>query len=340
LTVRIYVLRRVALALVVLLGVSVITFAVARVIPNDPAALYAGPTAREPAILAARKILRLDRPLYQQYLGYMEGIAHGDWGISLRTKRPVLGDILTSAPVSLELIFAAMAFATIVGATLGVVTARWHGRWIDHVMRIFAVAGVSMPSFWVALLMQILFFRMLHLLPPAGSQSLSVSITDPVTRVTGMPLFDSLITGNSTAFFDGLQHFILPFLALAAYPTGVAMRMTRSTMLESLEQDYVRMERAMGVSGRVILFRYALKNSLGPLLTVLGLLFAYSLIGMFFIELVFAYPGLGSYAMNSILALDYPAIMGVTLFVAGVYVFANLAVDLTIAMVDPRVVLG
>jgi peptide/nickel transport system permease protein len=339
-TVRVYLLRRVALALLVILGVSVITFVVARVIPNDPAALYAGPTAREPAILAARKILHLDRPLYQQYSAYMEGLVHGDWGISLRTKRPVLGDLLTSAPVSLELVFAAMAFATIAGAILGVLTARWHGRWIDFVMRLFAVAGVSMPSFWVALLLQILFFRILHWLPPAGQQSLSVSITNPVTRVTGMPLFDSLITGNFTAFFDGFQHFILPFLALAAYPTGVAMRMTRSTMLESLEQDYVRMERAMGVSSRVILFRYALKNSLGPLLTVLGLMFAYSLIGMFFIELVFAYQGLGSYAMNSILALDYPAILGVTLFVAVIYVIANLVVDLTIALVDPRVILS
>jgi ABC-type dipeptide/oligopeptide/nickel transport system permease component len=339
-TVRVYLLRRVALALLVILGVSVITFVVARVIPNDPAALYAGPTAREPAILAARKILHLDRPLYQQYLAYMDGLVHGDWGISLRTKRPVLGDLLTSAPVSLELVFAAMAFATIAGAILGVLTAHWHGRWIDFVMRLFAVAGVSMPSFWVALLMQILFFRILHWLPPAGQLSLSVSITNPITRVTGMPLFDSLITGNFTAFTDGLQHFILPFLALAAYPTGVAMRMTRSTMLESLEQDYVRMERAMGVSSRVILFRYALKNSLGPLLTVLGLMFAYSLIGMFFIELVFAYQGLGSYAMNSILALDYPAILGVTLFVAVIYVIVNLVVDLTIALVDPRVILS
>jgi ABC-type dipeptide/oligopeptide/nickel transport system permease component len=157
--------------------------------------------------------------------------------------------------------------------------------------------------------------------------------------VTGMPLFDSLITGNFVALFDGLRHFFLPFLALVAFPAGVAMRMTRSAMLESLGQDYVRMARAMGVSERVILYRYALKNSLGPVLTVLGLTLAYSLMGMFFVEVVFAYPGLGSYGINSILSLDYPAIMGVTLFVATVYVLTNLAVDLSLAALDPRITL-
>lgn len=338
-TIRAYLLRRLSFVIFILLGVTLITFVVARVIPSDPAALYAGPTARGPALAAARQILRLDRPLYEQYLDYAKGLVHGDWGDSLRTKQPVLHGIMTYAPVSLELVMVAMLFATVVGVGLGVITANHQGRWIDFIMRIFAVGGVSVPSFWIALMMQILFFRALHLLPPAGQLSLDVAVIHPISHLTGMPLLDALLTGNFTAFLDGLKHFVLPFLALAAFPTGVVMRMTRSAMLESLGQEHIRMARAMGVSNRVILYRYALKNSLGPVLSVLGLTFAYSLIGMFFIELVFAYPGLGSYGMNSILSLDYPAIMGVTLFVAIVYVIVNLAVDLAIAALDARITL-
>ena len=338
-TLRVYVLRRLAFVAFVLLGVSVITFTVARVLPGDPAALYAGPTARQPAIEAARKVLDLDRPLYQQYLSYMDGLFHGDWGSSLQTKRPVLHDILQYAPLSLELVLAATLFAAVVGTALGIVTAQKRGRGIDFVVRIFAVGGVALPAFWIALMMQLVFSRFLNVLPAAGQSSIDVMLAHPITHVTGMPLFDALVTGNFVAFIDALKYFILPFLALAAYPTGVVMRMTRSAMLESLGQDYIRMERAMGISNRVIFYKYALKNSLSPVLTVLGLTFAYSLIGMFFIEQVFYYPGLGSYGMTSILSLDYPAIMGVTLFVAVIYVLTNLAVDLAIAALDPRITL-
>lgn len=338
-TLRVYLLRRLAFVVFVLFGVSLITFVVARVIPGDPAALYAGPTARQPAIEAARKVLHLDRPLYEQYVSYMEGLVRGDWGTSLRTKRPVLGDIVKYAPLSLELVLAATLFAGVVGVVLGTLTAQKRGHGIDFVVRIFAVGGVALPSFWIALMMQVVFCRFLHLLPPAGESSIDVMVAHPITHVTGMPLFDALVTGNFVAFVDALKFFILPFLALAAYPTGVVMRMTRSALLESLGQDYIRMERAMGVSNRMILYRYALKNSLAPVLTVLGLTLAYSLIGMFFIEEVFYYPGLGSYGMTAILSLDYPAIMGVTLFVAVVYVLVNLAVDLGIAALDPRVTL-
>ena len=336
-TIRVYVLRRLAFVTFVLLGVSVIIFTVTHVLPSDPAALYAGPTARQPAIEAARKTLNLDRPLYQQYLSYMEGLVHGDWGTSLQTKRPVLGDVLQYAPLSLQLVLSATLFAALVGTILGIVTANKSGGGIDFVLRIFAVGGVALPAFWIALMMQLVFSRFLNVLPAAGQSSIDVMLTHPIAHVTGMPLLDALVTGNFVGFIDALKYFILPFLALAAYPTGVVMRMTRSAMLESLGQDYVRMERAMGVSSRVILYRYALKNSLAPVLTVLGLTFAYSLIGMFFIEQVFYYPGLGSYGMTAILSLDYPAIMGVTLFVAVIYVLTNLAVDVAIAVLDPRI---
>lgn len=339
-TVRAYLLRRLWLLVFVLIGISIITFVLARVVPADPAALYAGPQARGPAIAAARKILHMNQPLYVQYLAYMRDLVHGDWGTSLRTHRPVLGDIRTFLPLSLQLVAGAMLLATVAGIALGAFAAHLKGGVIDFAMRLFAVGGVSMPSFWLAMMLQILFFRVLHVLPVAGAMSITTQLSNPITHITGMPLVDSLLTGNFTAFWDSFVHFILPVLALAAYPAGVLMRMTRSTMLESLGQDYVRMAEAMGVPKRVIIYRYALKNSLAPVFTVLGLMFAYSIIGAFFIELIFAWPGLGSYALMSILSLDYPAIMGVTLFIAFVYVVVNLIVDLLIAWLDPRIVLS
>ena len=339
-TVRAYLLRRILLLVFVLIGISLITFLLARVVPADPAALYAGPQARGPAIEAARRMLHMDKPLYVQYGVYMWDLVHGNWGTSLRTHRAVLGDIFRFAPLSLQLVAGAMLLATVVGISLGALTAHLKGGFIDFVMRLFAIGGVSLPSFWLAMMLQILFFRVLHVLPVAGSISVGVQFTDPITHVTGMPLVDSLVTGNLVAFWDGLRHFILPCLALAAYPAGVLMRMTRSSMLEALGQDYIRMAEAMGVPKRVIIYRYALKNSLAPVFTVLGLMFAYSIIGAFFIELIFAWPGLGSYALTSILSLDYPAIMGVTIFIAAVYVVINLIVDLVIAWLDPRIVLS
>jgi ABC-type dipeptide/oligopeptide/nickel transport system permease component len=339
-TIRTYLVRRLILLVVVVLGISVITFTVARVIPTDPAVVYAGPMARGPALEEARRILRLDRPLYEQYLSYMGGLAHGDWGSSLRTKRSVLGDIMLFLPVTLQLVITSMLIAVIAGIGLGAFTAQKKGRFIDFVMRIFAVGGVSLPSFFIALLFQVVMFRILHLFPVGGMFSIETMHNNPITPVTNAPLVDALITGNFSAFTEGLRYLVLPVLALAAYPTGVVMRMTRSAMLESMEQDYIRMARAMGVPSRTIVYRYALKNALGPVLTVTGLLFAYSIIGAFFIELIFNWPGIGRYATTSILALDYPAIMGVTLMVALVYVFINLVVDLLLVWIDPRVVLS
>ena len=190
------------------------------------------------------------------------------------------------------------------------------------------------------MLLQIIFFRKLGLLPVAGQTDAIVAQAYPVQPVTGMLVVDALITANFVAFWDGLQHLILPALALAAYPAGLVMRMTRSAMVEALETDYIKMARAIGVSPRRIAFKYGLKNSMAPILTVIGLMFAYSLVGTFFVELIFAWPGIGTYATMSILSLDYPAIMGVTILVAFMYVLVNLLVDLAIAWVDPRVALS
>lgn len=338
--IRVYLVRRLTLFLFVAIGITLITFVVARVVPSDPALVYAGPTARGPALEETRKMLRLDRPLYAQYLSYMNGLLHGDWGDSLRTKRPVLGDLMLFLPITLQLVGSAMVFACVVGIGLGALTAEHKGRFIDFIMRVFAVGGVSLPSFFIAIVLQILFFRVLGLLPVAGMFSIATAEYHPVPHVTGMPLVDALVTGNLATFAEGLRYSILPVLALAAYPTGVVMRMTRSAMLESMGQDYLRMARAMGVSTRVLVFRLALKNALVPVLTVGGLMLAYSIIGAFYIELIFHWPGMGTYAINSMLSMDYPAIMGSVLVVALVYVVVNLVVDLLLLWIDPRVVLS
>ena len=339
-TIWAYVVRRITLAVLVLFGVATITFLMVRIVPSDPAAVYVGSNARPEQIAQARRDLGLNKPLYVQYGIYMKNLVKGDWGDSLRTKRPVLQDIMHFLPSSLELIIAALVVATIIGVILGVATAHRKGKWIDHVMRIFSTGGVSIPAFWLALMLQIVFFRILHLLPVAGESDIFVAQAHPITSLTGMPVVDALLTGNWLAFTDSARHLVLPMLCLAAYPMGVIMRMTRSSMLEAMGNDYIRMARAMGVPPRKLLFKDALKNAFGPVLTVIGLTFAYSLTGTFFVELIFAWPGLGQYATTSILSMDYPAIMGVTIMVAAAYVLVNLAVDLAQAFLDPRIALS
>ena len=312
-SVRTYLVRRLGLLLLVLVGISIVTFVLVRVVPSDPAAIYAGPRARAAEIAHARHLLGLDRPLYVQYGIYVRDLVRGDWGTSIRTRRPVLGDILHFLPYSLQLILFSLLMAVPLGILLGALTAHMKGRWIDHLMRIFAIGGVSMPTFWLAIILQIIFFRMLGLLPVSGDMDIAVALAHPVTQITGMTAIDALITGNFVAFFNAFEHLILPALTLAAFSLGEITRMTRAAMLESMGQDYIRMAKAMGVPTRSVVLRYALKNAMAPVLTVIGLNFAYLLVGTFFVERIFALPGLGTYATLSMLSLDYPAIMGVTI---------------------------
>ena len=339
-SVRAYLVRRVGLLVLVVVGISIITFVLVRVVPSDPAAMYAGPRARASEIAHARQILGLDRPLYVQYGIYMRDLVRGDWGTAIRTRRPVLSDILHFLPYSLQLIGFSLLISVTLGISLGALTAHMKGKWIDHVIRVFAIGGVSMPSFWLAVILQIVFFRMLGLLPVSGEIDIAVAMAHPVTHITGMTVLDALITGNFAAFFNAFEHLILPALTLAAFSTGVITRMTRAAMLESMGADYIRMAKAMGVPTRFIVLRYALKNAMAPVLTVIGLEFAYLLVGTFFVERIFALPGLGTYATTSMLSLDYPAIMGVTIVLALIYVILNLVIDLVIAKLDPRVVLS
>lgn len=331
-----FIVRRLAGSAVVLLGLSVITFALARVVPSNPAAVYIGPKARPEEIERVAHQLGLDQPLPVQYLVYMRDMLTGDWGISIGTKRPVLEEIVGRLPATIELIAAAMLLAVPLGILLGVLSARWQRRPPDLVVRVLSIVGVSLPAFWLGLLLQVLLFRDLHWLPLTGRVDANLRFTSPITEITGLYLVDTALTGNWTAFRDVALHLVLPALTLAAYPIGLIARMTRASMLESLGQDYVRAARAAGIGERLITYRLALKNALIPVTTVIGLTLAYSLTGTFFVEVVFNWPGLGTFAVKGLLNLDYPVVMGITLFGAVGYVLINLAVDLVQSWLDPR----
>ncbi len=331
-----FIARRLAGSAAVLLGLSIITFALARLVPSNPAAVYIGPKARPEDIARVTEQLGLNQPVPIQYLTYMRDMLTGDWGTSIGTKRPVLEEILGRLPATLELIVAAMVIAIPAGVLLGILSARWRRRPPDLVVRIVSIVGVSLPAFWLGLLLQVLFFRDLHLLPLTGRVDADLRFVSPITELTGFYLFDTVVSGNWAAFSDVAWHLVLPALTLAAYPIGLIARMTRASMLEALGQDYVRAARAAGISERLITYRLALKNALIPVVTVVGLTLAYALTGTFFVEVVFNWPGLGTFAVKGLLNLDYPVVMGITLFGAVGYVVINLAVDLVQAWLDPR----
>jgi peptide/nickel transport system permease protein len=332
-----FLVRRLALAAFVVLGVVILTFVVARVVPGDPAVTWAGPRARPEQVEAAREQLGLDRPVPVQIARYLGGVATGDWGLSLRTRRPVIDDIARRAPASIELVGVAMVLALAVGIPLGLVAARWKGRAPDLLSRLVAVIGVSMPSFWLAIVLQLVFFQWLNVLPVAGSYDPDLDYTSPLRSVTNMPIVDALLTGNWPVLWSALSHVVLPAVVIAAYPAGVITRMVRASVLDTIGEDHVRMVRALGFTERSVFARFALRHAWSPVVALLALVFAYALVNTFLVEAIFNRPGLGSYAADAIAALDTPAIVGVTLFVAIVYVIGNLVVDVVQAVIDPRV---
>jgi len=323
-----------------LFGVTVITFTIARVVPSEPAARWVGPRATHEQIEMAREHLGLDQPLPVQYWRYMRDLVSGDWGVSIRTHQPVLRDIRAFLPASLELCVTGMLMAIILGIPLGVFSSVHKNTFFDHGVRVLAIAAVSLPTFWLGMILQLLFFKELGILPLSGRVSMDVRWMMPFESITGFNLIDTLIAGNFTAFVDVSRHLILPALTLAAYPLGLITRMIRSSMLEVLGEEHITVGKAYGLSRRLIIYRYALKNALSPTLVVIALSFAYSLAGTFLIEAIFSWPGLGYYAALSIISVDYPAIMGVTILIAALYVFLNMAVDIIQALIDPRIKLG
>jgi ABC-type dipeptide/oligopeptide/nickel transport system permease component len=333
-------LRRVGTSLFVLIGVSIITFFLARVVPSNPAALYIGPKARAEDIARVTIQLGLDKPLPVQYVVYMNQLLHGDLGNSISTKRPITQELADRIPATMELLFSGMFLAVLVGVPMGVLSARSQGKPLDLSVRTLSIVGVSMPAFFLGLILQIIFFRNLHLLPLAGQVSGDLRFSHPLTNITDFILLDSLLTSNWVTLKDAFLHLMLPSITLAAYPIGLIARMTRAAMLEVLEQDYIRTARAYGIRQRIVIYLYALKNAISPTLTVIGLTFAFALTGTFFVEIIFDWPGLGMFTVRSLLSLDYPAIMGMTLFGSTGYVMINLIVDLLQAWIDPRISLN
>lgn len=332
-----FVLRRLALALVVLVCVSILTFIVARIVPSDPAALFAGPRPTPGQIEMARVKLGLDQPLYIQYVRFMSDALSGDFGTSFKSKRAIATDLATFLPATLELVLAATFLAFLIGVPIAVLASRRPNGVLDQVSRLGSIAGVSIPTFWLAMILQLVFFKWLAWLPLSGRNSNAIALLDPITPVTGFNTIDAVISGNWSGFSDSLLHLVLPALALAAYPIGLVVRMTRASMVETLNERYILAARALGFSERTILFRLALKNAISPTLTVLGLTFAFSLTGAFLVEVIFAWPGLGRYVTDAILNLDFPVIMAVTLVATCFYVVVNVAVDLLQAWIDPRI---
>ena len=335
-----YLLRRLALAVFVILGVLLITFVVSRVVPGDPARLYVGSRASPEALKLARAELGLDDPLPEQFLRYVVNSAQGELGYSFRTKRPIFDDLKVRLPATMELVVLAMALAIAVGVPVGVLAAANFGRPLDRCIRVISIAGVSMPAFWLALLLQLAFFLSLDLLPLGGRISLTVSFTHPITPITGFHLIDAALTGNGVAWRDAAWHAILPAVVLATFPISLAVRMTRASMLDVLSETYVAAARAAGLRETEILFKLALKNAVVPTLTVMGLVFAFAITGAVLVETIFNWPGLGSYMLQAILNDDVPVLFAVTLVVTVIYIVINLLVDLLQAGLDPRIRLG
>lgn len=332
-----YVIRRILLGVLLLFGVSVIVFTLTHLIPANPVDLWVGPHATSQQLEKAYIELGLDKPIYVQYVSYMSKFLRGDWGISIVTKQPVLRDLARYLPASIELILFGMLVGFSVGIPLGILSAAKNGRALDHITRVFSIAGVAVPSFWVAMLLQLVLGKTFQLFPLMGRVDLLAEIMNPIHRITGLFTLDALLTGNFGALKDALWHIVLPGVTLALYPMGLATRMVRTTMLEVLQEDYIRTARASGVREIRILLRYALKNALGPVWTTGALTFGYSLVSTFLIESLFAWPGLGRYSAKAIISVDYPVITGVTFLVAAFYVILNLAADLIQAFTDPRI---
>ncbi|MFT0545432.1 ABC transporter permease [Allopusillimonas ginsengisoli] len=326
--------KRLPGVVMVVIGVSLITFIISHLIPGDPARLIAGDRATDEIVAAIRTKLGLDLPLYQQYWNYLVGLVHGDLGTSIRTSRPVLEDIAAFFPATLELALVALVLATVVGIPLGVLSAVYRNKPIDQLVRTISVTGISTPAFWLGLGLIVLFYGRLGWLPGGGRLEQGMA---PPTDITGLFLIDSLLTWNIPVFLNALKHLVLPAFTLGFVHLGVVARQIRSAMLEQLGEDYVRTARAFGLSRWAVVFRQALPNALIPSVTVLGLALGDLLYGAVLTETVFGWPGMGAYVVDSIQALDFPAVMGFAVVVSFAYVLVNLLVDLVYRWLDPRI---
>jgi len=344
-----YLVRRLLLLIPVLIGISLVTFTLSHMI-GDPVASYLSGGAmahiREQQIQQIIKAHHLDEPIYVQYWYYLSDLIRGDWGVSRSDhNRPVTVSIQNYFPATFELTLVAIVFSLLMGIPIGVISATRKDKPVDHVTRLFSLAGISIPIFWFALLLQYGFFYQLKIhglphFPLEGRIDDFVMIAHPLRTVTGLYIVDSVITGNAAALLSSVAHIILPGFTLAYSTLALIARMMRSSMLEVLRQDYITLARSKGLSERVVIYKHALRNAMIPTVTVTGLAFGGLLAGAVLTETVFSWPGIGRWATGAILTDDIGAIMGFTLLIAVVYVLANLIVDLIYAALDPRIKLG
>lgn len=321
------------------LGITFVAFVLTHFVPGDPAAAYLGDQAVEnpQAVAAFRHEYGLDKPVPEQYLIYLEHLGQGNLGVSQQSHRPVLDDLKEYVPASAELAIAAGLIGALGGITFGLIAALFRDRWPDHLLRIGSLAGVSMPTFWLALAAFYLFFFKLGIAPGGGRLAPGVL---PPPHVTGLYTVDAALAGQWSTLKSALGHLVMPALVLASYAIGVLTRFTRAAALDVLGNDYVRTARAKGLPGHIIILRHVLRPTLVGVLTVVGLMFGSLFSGAVLIETIFSWPGVGQYAYNSAINLDLPAIMGVSLFIAIVYIAINFIVDVLYGVIDPRIRLG
>ena len=327
--------RRLGITLFSIAAVIVITFALTRLLPGDTAAYFAGPAATEQAIQEVREKLGLDRPKYEQFVRYVQDLSRGDFGQSLTTGQPVIKDIAARLPASAELTFAGLIVSILIAIPLGVLAAVKEGSAVDHFSRVIATAGVSLPVFFTGLLLAYFFYFILGWAPsPIGRLDIIYSAPP---HVTGFYLIDSLIARDLEVFWAALKQLILPAATLAIFSLAPITRMTRASMLAVLSSDFVRTARASGLSTRKIILTYALRNALLPVITTLGMVFSFLLGANVLVEKVFAWPGIGSYAVEALIASDFAPVQGFVLVMAVMYVLLNLMIDLLYGVIDPRV---
>lgn len=325
-------------AVPVIFGIIVITFLLTRALPGDPAVYFAGPAADEQSIAEIRAQLGLDRPLPVQFWHYLGDLASGDLGTSISTGQPVIYELMTRLPASLELTLAALLFAVLVAVPLGILAATRPDTWVDHLCRVIVTAGVSLPTFFTGLLLVYIFYFLLGWAPPPMGR-LDILYLSP-ERVTGFYLIDALIAGEYAVWRSAAAHLVLPALTLGLFTLAPIARMTRAAMLQILASDFIRTARAAGLTRRKILIAYAFRNALLPVITTLGMVFSFALGANVLVEKVFAWPGIGSYAVEALVVSDYAAVQGFVLAMALLFVMLNLVIDLTYTLIDPRVRLG
>ncbi len=327
--------KRLVTVIPTLIGVVIVTFLLTRVLPGDPAVYFAGPAATPQSIADIRKSLGLDRPLPEQFARYVSDLAHGNLGNSLSTGRPVVTEIKSRLPASAELTLFGLILSLVIALPLGILAAVKQGSWIDHTCRVVATAGVSLPVFFTGLLLVYIFYYQLGWAPaPIGRLD---AFTTAPTQITGFFTIDSVLTGNLEAFRGAFSQLILPVFTLGIFSLAPITRMTRASMLAVLASDFVRTARASGLDNKTIIFTYAFRNAMLPVVTTLGMVFSFLLGANVLVEKVFAWPGIGSYAIEALLQSDFAPVQGFVLAMAILYVALNLIIDILYGVIDPRV---